>query len=55
MQRGDVIGDRFEIEEYVASGGMGLVFRARDLQSREVVAVKVLLGELAPLGPRFEL
>ena len=54
MQRGDVIGGRFEIDEYVTSGGMGRLFRARDVQSGEIVAVKMLLGDPAALGPRFD-
>jgi serine/threonine protein kinase len=41
---GVVVGDRFEIEWLAAAGGMGRVFRARDRQSGEPVAVKVLLG-----------
>jgi tetratricopeptide (TPR) repeat protein len=47
MRRGDIIGGRFEIERHVATGGMGQVFRAHDLQTGELVAVKMLLGELA--------
>src|SRR4029078_8922776 len=54
MQRGDVIGDPFEIDEHVASGGMGRVFRARDLRSGEIVAVKVLIGDLRVFGARFD-
>src|SRR5262249_8233867 len=42
MQPGEVIGERFEIERRVGSGGMGVVYRARDLASGEAVAVKVL-------------
>ena len=38
----DVIDGRFQIDAEVASGGMGTVFRGRDLQSEEPVAVKVL-------------
>jgi eukaryotic-like serine/threonine-protein kinase len=54
MQRGERIGGRFEIDEHVASGGMGQVFRARDVQSGETVAVKMLLGDGAALGLRFD-
>jgi eukaryotic-like serine/threonine-protein kinase len=54
MQRGDLVGDRFEIDELVAFGGMGQVFRARDVQSGEIVALKTLVGNLAALGPRFD-
>jgi len=42
MELGDLLGDRFEIEQRVAAGGMGEVFRARDRVSGELVAVKVM-------------
>src|SRR5882672_12211780 len=42
MRPGERLGDRFEIEQSIGSGGMGTVFRARDPRSGEVVAVKVL-------------
>jgi eukaryotic-like serine/threonine-protein kinase len=54
MRRGDLIGERFEIDKHVASGGMGQVFRARDVQSGEIVAVKMLLGDLAAHIARFD-
>ena len=37
-----VIGDRFEIERLVGSGGMGEVFRAKDRLTGGAVAIKVL-------------
>ncbi|HWO26549.1 MAG TPA: protein kinase [Kofleriaceae bacterium] len=45
MQRGHLLGERFEIDQRVASGGMGQVFRARDMWSGGLVAVKMLHGE----------
>jgi hypothetical protein len=42
MRLGDLVDDRFEIEEQIRTGGMGQVFRARDRRSTESVAVKVL-------------
>jgi hypothetical protein len=54
MRPGDLIGERFEIDKHVASGGMGQVFRARDVQSGELVAVKMLLGDLAAHMARFD-
>ncbi|WP_437318403.1 serine/threonine-protein kinase [Sorangium sp. So ce385] len=45
MQRGDVLGGRFEIVSRAGAGGMGAVFRAVDRRSGDAVAVKVLLDE----------
>jgi len=42
MQLGDLLDGRFEIEQQIATGGMGEVFRARDRVSGEAVAVKVM-------------
>jgi eukaryotic-like serine/threonine-protein kinase len=41
-QPGDLIADRFELEELVGTGGMSSVFRARDLQLEREVAIKIL-------------
>ncbi len=41
---GAVLGDRFELLSFVASGGMGRVYRATDRQRGSAVAVKVLHG-----------
>ncbi len=49
---GEIVGDRFEIERAVSSGGMGTVYRARDGLDGAVVAVKVL-GAGHDLLPRF--
>ncbi|WP_437963647.1 protein kinase [Sorangium sp. So ce260] len=42
MRAGNVIDGRFEIVELAGAGGMGHVFRARDLKTGETVAIKVL-------------
>lgn len=47
------LGGRFDLGEQVASGGMGAVFRARDLETGEEVALKLLLGG-GSLSSRFE-
>lgn len=44
---GDVLGKKYELEARLGKGGMGEVWRARNIESREQVAVKVLLDELA--------
>jgi eukaryotic-like serine/threonine-protein kinase len=41
-QPGDLIADRYELEELVGTGGMSSVFRAHDLQLERRVAVKIL-------------
>ncbi len=41
-QPGDLIADRYELEELVGTGGMSSVFRARDRQLDRRVAVKIL-------------
>ncbi len=44
MNPGDVVGGRFAIERLAGSGGMGSVYRARDRQSGNRVALKVMIG-----------
>src|SRR6185436_13582567 len=53
MELGELLGDRFEIEQQIVKGGMGEVFRARDRVSNEAVAVKVLFDERERRGERF--
>ena len=42
VQPGAVIVERFEVEREAGRGGMGAVFRARDLLGGGLVALKVL-------------
>jgi len=54
LGRGAVLIDRFEIEELVAQGGMGVVCRARDRRTQRQVAVKlVTLSNEAGRARRF--
>jgi serine/threonine protein kinase/tetratricopeptide (TPR) repeat protein len=42
VKPGDVVAGRFEILAQAGAGGMGVVFRARDVESSDVVALKVM-------------
>ena len=43
---GQIVADRYRLEELVGVGGMGLVYRAQDLQLEIPVALKLLRPEL---------
>ncbi len=45
---GMVVADRYEVLAEVARGGMGMVFRGRDIELDETVALKFLSGEIDP-------
>ncbi len=42
MRSGDIVARRFHVERFAGAGAMGLVYRARDAQTDEWVALKVL-------------
>jgi eukaryotic-like serine/threonine-protein kinase len=48
MREGDRIAERFELEQFAGAGGMGEVYRARDLHSGESVAIKILRQGISP-------
>lgn len=45
---------RYELEQLVGRGGMGLVFRARDIELHRIVAVKTLAVHLIPIAAARE-
>ncbi len=47
MNPGDLLDERYEIQELIGKGGHGKVFRALDRQLSSPVAIKVLYGETA--------
>ena len=49
----EIIADRFEVERLARSGGMGNVYRARDRQSGDTVALKILRDTRASNAERF--
>jgi tetratricopeptide (TPR) repeat protein len=53
MERGAVVGLRFEVEGLARAGGMGSVFRARDRESGEWVALKIAHPEAMQHADRF--
>jgi hypothetical protein len=54
MHVGQILVDRFVLEELVGRGGMGEVYRALDESTGQPVAVKVLHGRAGEDAARFE-
>lgn len=53
LMEGTVIADRFQVEVLAGSGGMGSIYRARDLETGEAVALKVMQGAASQVNERF--
>jgi len=54
VKPGVIVAERFEIERFAGEGGMGVVYRARDVATGDPVALKVFRGRAGtPGGDRF--
>jgi eukaryotic-like serine/threonine-protein kinase len=53
MGPGEIVADRFELERVAGQGGMGVVYRARDLETGAPIAVKILTSESESQVDRF--
>jgi len=51
MTPSQIIAERYELMEMIDEGGMGQVFRARDTQTSEIVAIKVLKEQVVAQDP----
>ncbi len=47
LPKGTRLNNLYEIEEHIADGGIGTVYRARDVESGDPVAIKVLLASFS--------
>jgi serine/threonine-protein kinase len=55
LEPGTHLNDTYEIDERIASGGMGEVYRGHNIQTGEPVAIKTILPELADQEAIFAL
>ena len=47
FREGDVLGGRYEIQKLLGMGGMGAVYKARDIEVERMVGLKVIRPDLA--------
>jgi DNA-binding response OmpR family regulator len=50
---GSVIADKYELVEYAGVGGMGVVYRATDLNDESTIAIKILKPDVANKHPEY--
>jgi eukaryotic-like serine/threonine-protein kinase len=55
LETGTQLNDTYEIDERIASGGMGEIYRGHNIQTGEPVAIKTILPELAEQEAIFAL
>jgi len=53
LEKGTIVDERFEVHHSAGVGGMGRVYRARDLTTGALVALKVLIAQTADNTGRF--
>lgn len=51
MAEAKIVGGRYTIEDSIGDGGMGMVYRGRDLESGNYVAIKALKDEIIQNAP----
>src|SRR6185436_8569403 len=51
LSLGHLFANRYQIEQILGRGGMGVVYRATDTQLDEIVAIKTLPGEVMTQSP----
>lgn len=47
MTEGTILNERYKILSKIGNGGMAIVYKALDLETNQIVAIKVLRPELA--------